>query len=172
MHIVCPGLSPIVLQNLPDPDTLYPVCQLYMMQHEPSKPILYDWEVKLFLLEHIRFQWMLHLKDPKAVFSKIAEKKIVPHPRGAHLATIYTKSPLEHAWLYVGNTDTRKMRPLWTSFDGIDFQGIYKRCLELGPEPAFIEMTKNLGKEKQDLIEKFYNISTSNGKRVKPNQQY
>ena len=68
MHIVCPGLSPIVLQNLPDPDALYPVCQLYMMQHEHSKPILYNWEVKLFLLEHIRFQSMLRLKDPKDVF--------------------------------------------------------------------------------------------------------
>ena len=170
MHIVCPGLSPIVLQNLPDPDTLYPVCQLYMMQHEPSKPILYDWEVKLFLLEHIRFQSMLRLKDPKAVFLKIAEKQIVPHPRGVHLATIYTKSPLEHAWLYVGNTETRKMRPLWTSFDGIDFQDIYKRCLKLSLESAsgaFSDMTRNLGQDKKDLIEELYNISTSNGERVK-----
>jgi len=137
-----------------------------MMQHESDEPILYDWEVRLFILEHFRFQSILKLPDPRAVFSKIAELQVVPDSRGVHLASLYTTGPLEQAWLYVGNTDTRKMRPLWTSFDGIDFQGIYKKSWELGPD-ALPEMTRNLGRDKRDLMEELFNLCTSNGKRVK-----
>lgn len=55
-YMISPELDPQSLRNLADPSFIFPVCQLFMTQHDWKEPVLYDWEVQLFLLEHLRFQ--------------------------------------------------------------------------------------------------------------------
>ena len=122
-----------------------------------KQPVLYDWEVQVFLLQHLRFQGMTD-----GDFEKISRQKIVPDPRGVHLATLYSRSMLEFASKNLGDLlDVVLLMPLYSSFDGIHFQELYNRC------KAQCSIEQEANPEELNFISPYFELVTSNGKRVK-----
>ena len=153
--MISPGLDFKLLQSLPDPKFIYPVCQLYIMQHEWQAPILFKWEVELFLLEHLRFQDMTE-ND----FKEISRQSIQPNPRGVQLATLYTFGKIDLASKMVGKiVPIAQLMPLYTNFDGMDFQKMYNRYKVVG----FIEATP----QELNTIRFYFDLVTNNGTCVR-----
>ena len=111
----------------------------------------------MFLLEHVRFQ-RLTQED----LARISQEKVIPDPRGVHLATLYTRSLIDTASVVVGNiVATDKLISLLSSFDGIHFQQMYKRCKRrksVDREATYNELS---------TIRPYFDIITSGGKNVK-----
>ena len=55
--IVHPLADRLLFQEIKGED-MYMVCQLFLMQHEPTQPILAEFEVKAFILMHLRLKSM------------------------------------------------------------------------------------------------------------------
>ena len=147
-----------MLQNLPDPSFIYPVCQLYIMQHEWKIPVLFKWEVELFLLEHLRFQ-----KLTNSEFQEISQQEIIPDPRGVQLATIYTRGLVELASKLAGKiVRASLLMPLYCSFDGIHFQTQYNHSKSIQAVEASSEEMKN--------IHFYFDLVTEKGKVIKTPQ--
>ena len=67
-HIVSPHLNPEDLKNLDDPGLIFPVCQLFVIQHEWDQPILFAWEVSdNFLVFSSIAHWLANLLPDLAV---------------------------------------------------------------------------------------------------------
>ena len=155
--MVSPQLDPFALRMLKDPSFIFPVCQLFIMQHELEEPVLYDWEVKVFLLEHLRFQ---SLTDND--FLEISKERIVPNPRGVQLATLYTSAKFDFASKIVGKiVPIANLMPLNCSLDGIHFQKLYLDCKRINS----VDLEATI--EEKDLIRPYFDIVTSNGIKVK-----
>ena len=155
--MISPELDPEVLQFLPDPSFIYPVCQLYIIQNEWKTPVLSKQEVQLFLLEHLRFQ-----KLTEKEFLEISQQKITPSPRGVQLATIYTRGQvgLGLASKLIGNiVPACLLMPVYCSFDGIHFQAMYNRYKEDG----FVKASS----EEMDSIGFYFDLVTKNGSAVR-----
>ena len=156
--LISPELDPEVLQNLPDPSFIYPVCQLYIIQNEWKTPVLSKQEVELFLLEHLRFQ---NLTDKE--FFEISQQKITPSPRGVQLATIYARGQVGLASKLIGNiVPASLLMPVYCSFDGIHFQTMYNRYKKDG----FIQASS----EEMDSIGFYFDLITKNGSAVREEQ--
>ena len=154
-YMICPELDPDVLEFLPDPIFIYPVCQLYIMQHEWKSPVLYKWEVELFLLEHLLFQ---KLTDRE--FLEISQQQITPDPRGVQLATLYTRGRVDLAATLTGKiVPLIWLLPLYSSFDGIHFQKMYKWCK--------LSRSISASSEEMKKISFYFNLVTNNGTCVK-----
>ena len=74
--VVHPLADGLLFQDL-RPEDLYMVCQLFFMQHEPTQPILAEFEVKAFILMHLR------LKSMQSESEQISSLHLdfVPRPR-------------------------------------------------------------------------------------------
>ena len=154
-YLISPELDPEVLQFLPDPCFIYPVCQLYIMQHEWQTPILFKWEVELFLLEHLRFQ-----KLTDSQFLEISKQRIIPDPRGVQLATLYTRGRVDLASKLAGKiVPITRVLPLYSSFDGIHFQKMYKRYK--------LYQTIDASRDEVKEISFYFNLITNNGTSVR-----
>ena len=158
-YIISPELDSQILQNLPDPSFIYPVCQLYIMQHEWQTPVLFKWEVELFLLEHLRFQ-----KLTDSEFQDISQQEIIPDPRGVQLATLYTRGRVDLASKLTGKiVPIIRVLPLYSSFDGIHFQKMYKRYK--------LDQTIGASSEEVKEISFYFNLITNNGTFVRKKQK-
>ena len=157
--MISPELDFKLLQSLPDPRFIYPVCQLYIMQHEWQVPVLFSWEVQLFLLQHLRFQEMTE-KDFKA----ISRQSIQPNPRGIQLATLYTQGKVDLASKMAGKiVPIAHLLPLYTNFDGLAFQQMYSRYKAVG----FIEATH----QELNTISFYFDLVTNNGTCVRKEER-
>ena len=155
-YIISPKLNTNVLQNLADPSFIYPVCQLFLMQQAWKTPLLYKWEVELFLLQHLRFK---NLSDND--LQEISRPKIVPAARGVHLAAIYTQGKVDLASkLSGGIVQMKYLMPLYSSFDGIHFQKLYLAC----KEDCSVESEASL--DELILIRHYFDIITSDGTKI------
>lgn len=156
-HVVHPRLDPLLLESL-KPEDIFMVCQLYIMQHEWTEgAILADWEVKAFILMHLRLKCMTMATLESIVID------FVPKPRPVQLATIYTRSISGFISNIVGEVIKRRHFLTCNNFEGIVFQTLYKEFKDLGDYQ--VEMPSN---EKSDL-DAFYNIVTNNGIQVRGN---
>ena len=129
------------------------------MQNEWKSPVLYKWEVKLFLLEHLRFQ---NLTDSD--FQTNLEQEIIPDPRGVQLATIYTRGKVDLASKLAGEiVPASLLMPLYCSFDGIHFQTRYNRFKSIQAVEANSEELK--------IIHFYFDLVTKNGSAVREDQK-
>ena len=153
--MISPDMDFKLLQSLPDPGFIYPVCQLYIMQHEWQAPVLFKWEVELFLLEHLRFQDLT-----KHDFEEISRHSIQPSARGVQLATLYTQGKVDLASKLAGKiVPIAQLLPLYTNFDGMDFQKMYSRYKAV----EFIEATP----QELNTIRFYFDLVTKNGTCVR-----
>ena len=77
-YIINPEADPELFKAVPKEDLIM-VCKLYHMQNERRIPLLYEYEVKAFILTHLKV-------DQKEDFDL---KIFVPEPRTTQLTTIY-----------------------------------------------------------------------------------
>ena len=154
-YIISPELDSKILQNLPDPSFIYPVCQLYIMQHEWKAPVLFKWEVDLFLLEHLRFK-----KLTDSEFQEISQQEIIPDPRGVQLAAVYTRGLVDLASKLAGKiVPASLLMPLYCSFDGIHFQTQYNHSKSIQAVQA--------SSEEMEIIHFYFDLVTEQGKVIK-----
>ena len=126
-----------------------------MMQNEWKSPVLYEWEVKLFLLEHLQFQNLTNSE-----FQKNLGQDIIPDPRGVQLATIYTRGKVDLASKLAGEIVPASLSmPVYCSFDGIHFQTMYNRYKSVQAVEASSEELK--------IIHFYFNLVTKNGSAVR-----
>ena len=127
------------------------------MQNNWECPLLYKWEVQLFLLQHLRFK---NLTD--ADFEEISRQNVVPNPRGVELAAIYVHGRLDLASKLVGGiVELKYLLLLYSSFDGIHFQNLYLACKD------FCSIESVASPDELVSIQKYFNLSTLNGSLVK-----
>lgn len=148
-YIVSPSLDPDDLKTL-DQNFLYLVCQLRMLQDDWRAPVLFDWEVRVFLLHHLR----LHEEE--------LPQFRLPKARGIHLATLYTSGFLPHAASLTPRifNGQEKFFPM-KNFNGILFQSLYSECSESQSVVSVATI------DEMELMEKYFNIITSSGARVR-----
>eukprot|EP00092_Neocalanus_flemingeri_P003391 GFUD01003632.1.p1 GENE.GFUD01003632.1~~GFUD01003632.1.p1 ORF type:complete len:609 (+),score=165.52 GFUD01003632.1:55-1881(+) len=119
-----PSLDPDKLLTL-EPGKVLLVSTLFYIQHEPSQPVLEEWEAKLFILQHI----LLNRRTCKEVCQSVKSAPI-PTARGAGLATLFTKTVVPHINYVVGSPCTLSMMLNHKNFDGKLFQSLYNRALD------------------------------------------
>ena len=130
-----------------------PLPHFHFASNDPQQ----KFQVEAFLLEHLRFQ-----KLTDSDFFKISQEKIVPDPRGVHLATFYTRALINAASILVGHVaNVVTLIPLFSSFDGIHFQQIYNRC------KSRKSVDQEASAEELAILRPYFDIVTSGGRDVK-----
>ena len=152
-YIVDPKADSLFFHDVKDED-LYLICQLFIMQHSQRKPILTEFEVKAFILMHLRLKSM---SDQELETMKM---DFVPRPRPVQLATIYTRSILHTVSDCVGNVTARRNFCVATKFEGTLFHSIYK-------EQSKGIMSKVLTTSEAIDLNVFYQAVTSKGTKVR-----
>jgi len=116
--VIDPRLNHEKLQALkPEEVGLFVI--LYKMQHEREKPVLLDWEVKVFILVFC----LLQILDAEHLYSQL---EFVPTPRGTQLVTLFARDIVLKVSRAVGDPIQSPASLLphnWT--DGVLFQQVY-----------------------------------------------
>ena len=162
-YIINPSLDFSIIKEL-DFEDVFMVCMLYVLQHEQDLPILQENEVKAFILMQMKLKTMAY-DDIRTYIFSIVEKlnldgELIPKPRPVHLGTLYANTLISLVSKIVGEVIPRKFLLVTTNYDGLLFQMIYAKM------EADNDIFYNYEDDK-DCVEKFYNIVTSNGSKVR-----
>jgi len=119
---VDPRLDPSLLVDLA-PSEICLLANLYKIQNERDKPVLEEWEVRLFILQF----YCLQDYSAEDLFHL---PRVLPTPRGVHLTTLYTRSYIPHINNAVGKPFPMEQTLMHHQLDGKLFQTLYNRALE------------------------------------------
>ncbi len=144
------------------------LCQLYVMQHPdtdspedtfPNEPVLYDWEVKIFIIQHL----VLLNKEPEDLSGLKVEYL---RPRAVSLAALYTSCPLYLAFIVSGYPVEAKDFLLVNTFNGKLFQSLYYSKMA-GLSIDTIVRTQGLDK---NMVQTIFDVVTTQGRFVKASE--
>lgn len=117
---VDPRLDPQLLTDL-TPGEICLLTNLYKMQWERESPVLEDWEVRVFILQfYCLEEWTG--RDRRGL------TRVLPNPRGLHLATLYTRSFMPNIVDAVGRPFSLGHTLLNDQLDGKLFQNVYNQA--------------------------------------------
>lgn len=119
---VDPRLDPSLLVDLA-PSEVYMLVNLYKIQNERDKPVLEEWEVRLFILQFYSLQTF-------SAGDITRLPGVLPTPRGVHLANLYSRSYVPHINGAVGKPFPLDQSLMHHQLDGKLFQTLYNRALE------------------------------------------
>jgi hypothetical protein len=149
---VHPNLDPDTIEIM-KPEQVFLVTCLFLLQNELANPMLFTWEVKAFIVHHLRLK-----KKDVTNFSQL------PKARPVQLATIFTRISLfiSLASSIVGDVIPRKNFLTYNNFEGALFQMVYDKF-----EKAQDSLDDLIDADETEEVNQMFNVVTSNGKYVK-----
>ena len=146
-HIINPYVDPKTFQAIPKEDLVL-VCKLYYLQNEGKIPYLYDYEVKAFILTHLKAKQ----KDEYKL------EIFLPEPRATQLVTTFLfKLMGKFVNATVGYVVPKKDMHVHKNFDGQMFHNFVKN---------FKNGTQEVKEIDQAKFDRYFDIITFQGEKV------